>query len=89
MNAAGLQAVKDIVQTVSLLEAEYLSCASEDYLEPRDFCPKSIEEKIRGDFILCEWKRSHDAFKFVSVYVKKFLNITLGHETGIEVLKTV
>lgn len=32
MNAAGLPAVKDMLQIVSLLGAEYLSCASEDYL---------------------------------------------------------
>jgi len=32
MKAGELQVVKDMVKTVSLLEAEYFSCASEDYL---------------------------------------------------------
>ena len=32
VKAAELQAMKDMVKNVSLLEAEYFSCASEDYL---------------------------------------------------------
>lgn len=32
VKAARLPAVKDMLKTVSLLEAEYFSCANEDYL---------------------------------------------------------
>lgn len=44
---------------------------------------------MRGDHMLCKWKRSHNAFKFIPVYMKKFLSITLGHESGIEMVKAV
>jgi len=44
---------------------------------------------MRDDHILCKWKRSCNVFRFLSVYMKKFLSISLGHETGIKMVKAV